>query len=99
MKIYISGSAFDDLERIKEYYTEEGVPHIGDEFVTSIFEHIQTLRNNPDIGRMVPEFGEKKIREIIHPPFRIVYLRESSSVHAIRVWRSERLLVLPESET
>jgi len=99
VKIYISGSAFDDLERIKEYYTEEGVPHIGDEFVASIIEHIQTLLDNPDIGRMVPEFGEKKIREIIHPPFRIVYLRELSSVHVIRVWRSERLLILPESET
>ncbi len=99
MKIYISGAAFDDLERIKEYYTEEGVPHIGGEFVASIIEHIQTLRDNPDIGRIVPEFGEKKIREIIHPPFRIVYLRELSSVHVIRVWRSERLLILPESET
>jgi plasmid stabilization system protein ParE len=99
VKIYISGSAFDDLERIKEYYTAEGVPHIGDEFVASIIEHIQTLRDNPDIGRIVPEFGEKKIREIIHPPFRIVYLRELSSVHVIRVWRSERLLILPESET
>jgi len=73
VKIYISGSAFDDLERIKGYYKEEGVPHIGDEFVASIFEHIQTLHDNPDIGRMVPEFGEKKIRELIHSPFRIVY--------------------------
>ncbi len=93
------GSAFDDLERIKEIYTEEGVPHIGDEFIASIIEHIQTLGDNPDIGRMVPEFGEKKIREIIRPPFRIVYLRELSSVHVIRVWRSERLLILPETET
>ena len=99
MKVYISRSGFDDLERIKEYYLEEGVPHIGEEFVTSIIEHIETLSNNPDIGRIVPEFEENKIRELIQPPFRIVYLRDPDSVHVVRVWRSERLLVLPESKT
>ena len=99
MKIYISGPGFEDLERIKDYYLEEGAPHVGEEFVALIIEHIGTLSDNPDIGRMVPEFEDKKIRELIHPPFRIVYLREASSVHVVRVWRSERLLVLPESET
>ena len=96
MKVYISDSGFKDLERIKDYYFEEGAPRIGEEFVVSIIAHIETLIDNPDIGRMVPEFGEKKIRELIHPPFRIVYLRESDSVHVVRVWRSERLLILPE---
>ena len=97
MKIFISNSAFSDLESIKEYYTEENIPHIGEKFVVSIIEHIQTLNENSDIGRVVPEFDEKKIRELIHPPFRIVYLREENAIHVIRVWRSERLLRLPES--
>ena len=96
MKVTISGSGFDDLERIKDYYFKEGAAHIGEVFVVSIVEHIETLIDNPDIGRMVPEFGGNKIRELIHPPFRIVYLRESDSVHVVRVWRSERLLILPE---
>ena len=95
MEISISNSAFDDLEGIKKYYEEEGVPHIGNQLLVSIIDHIQTLRDNPDIGRVVPDFGETKIRELIHPPFRIVYLREQSSIHVIRIWRSERLLNLP----
>jgi len=99
VKVYISGSGFEDLGHIKDYYLEEGVPHVGEEFVVLIVEHIGTLSDNPDIGRMVPEFEDKKIRELIHPPFRIVYLMESSSIHVVRVWHSERLLVLPESET
>ncbi|MBN4063504.1 type II toxin-antitoxin system RelE/ParE family toxin [Cardiobacterium sp. AH-315-I02] len=99
MKVYISDSGFEDLEGVKDYYLEEGVPHIGEEFVVSIIEHIETLIVNPDIGRIVPEFEDKKIRELIHPPFRIVYVRESDSVHVVRVWRSERLLMLPETET
>ncbi len=66
--------------------------------VAAIIEHIQTLSDNPDIGKKVPEFDKEKIRELIHPLFCIVYLREKSSIHVIRVWRSERLLVLPEHE-
>ena len=98
MKIFISNSAFNDLEGIKEYYEEEGVIHIGEQYVVSIIDHIQTLSDTPEIGRKVPEFDEEKIRELIHPPFRIVYLWEVCSIHVIRVWRSERLLVLPEHE-
>lgn len=96
MEISLSDSAINDLNGIKKYYEEEGVPDIGQRFVVSIIDHIQSLGNNPDVGRVVPEFEEAKIRELIHPPFRIVYLREQSSIHVIRVWRSERLLTLPE---
>lgn len=99
MKIFISNSAYSDLASIQKYYKDEGVPHIGKEFVTSIIEHIQTLVDNPNIGRVVPEFEEKRIRELIHAPFRIVYLREEDGIHVIRVWRSERLLKLPDNKT
>lgn len=98
MKIFISNSAFGDIESIKEYYENEGIAHVGKQYVVSIIEHIQTLSDNPDIGRKVPEFDEEKIRELIHSAFRIVYLRKKKSIHIIRVWRSERLLVLPENE-
>ena len=94
MKILISDSAFNDLEAIKEHYLEEGVPQIGIEFVIKIIKHIETLPTNPEIGRKVPEFNEKNIRELIHSPFRIVYLIEKRTIHVIRVWRSERLLNL-----
>ena len=89
MVISISNSAFGDLESIKEYYFEQGVPDIGEDFVDAIVEHMQTLNDHPDIGRVVPEFGQEHLREIIHPPFRVVYLRGETSIRIIRVWRSE----------
>ena len=94
MKIFISDSAFNDLEAIKEYYVEEDVPQIGEEFIVNIFKHIDILIDNPEIGRKVPEFNENNIRELIHSPFRIVYLKEEKIIHIIRAWRSERLLNL-----
>lgn len=94
MNISFSKSAIKDLEQIKEYYLEQGVPHIGIDFVTAIVEHVETLAKHPDIGRMVPEFNDELIRELIHVPFRVVYLRENKSIKVIRVWRSERILHL-----
>lgn len=99
MKILISDSAFNDLESIKEYYVNQGDPHIGDNFVIQIIERIETLVDNPKIGRKVPEFNTEKIRELIHIPFRIVYTLEMKTIHVVRVWRSERLLKLPESSS
>lgn len=98
MKIRVSNSAFSDLEDIKSYYTELGVPNIGIDFISDIFSHIETLNDHSKIGRTVPEFGDKSIREIIHPPFRVVYLLEAKVIHIIRVWRSERILKLPDDK-
>ena len=99
MKILVSESAFTDLEEIIEYYKEQGIPNVGTDTVIAIIEHFQVLLMHPEIGRTVPEFNDKYIREIIHPPYRIVYLREIKTVQIIRVWRSERILKLPDNET
>ncbi|GMT40975.1 MAG: toxin, RelE family protein [bacterium] len=97
MKLLISDSAFNDLEAIKRYYVDEGVPHVGNDFVVNIISHIESLKENPEIGRKVPEFNENNIRELIHAPFRIVYLKEEMFIHVVRVWRSERLLNLSDT--
>jgi len=97
LRILISDSAFYDLEAINEYYLNEGVPQIGIEFVNDIINHVEMLRANPETGRKVPEFNENNIRELIHPPFRIVYLKEANTINIIRVWRSERLLNLTDT--
>lgn len=97
MKILISDSALSDLETIKKYYINEGASHVGENFVLNIITHIETLTENPNIGRKVPEFNEENIRELIHVPFRIVYLKEVNYVHIVRVWRSERLLNLVDT--
>jgi len=49
------------------------------------------------IGRIVPEFNSEDIRELIHIPFRIVYILESKVIYVVRIWRSERLLKLADS--
>lgn len=94
MQIEFSESAVLDIEDIKYYYLEQQVPHIGDKFISDIIDHLETLASNPKIGRIVPEFQVPHIRELIHSPFRVVYMLNGIDIQIIRVWRSERLLKL-----
>jgi toxin ParE1/3/4 len=98
-EISIAESALRDMEAIQAWYAEEGVPEVGDRFVAEIFKRVEVLAEHPDIGRIVPEFGQPFLRELIHAPFRIVYRRETQRVRIVRVWRSERVLRLPSSAT
>ena len=49
----------------------------------------------PESGRIVPEFDMPALRELMHPPYRVVYHIAPDAIHVVRVWRSERLLKLP----
>lgn len=90
--IRFAESAIADLEGITSWYTEQGVPDVGDRFVKAIVARIEALRDHPEMGRIVPEFDRPFVRELIHPPFRIVYRLEPKRVRIVRVWRSEQLL-------
>ena len=94
--IRLSEVAVTDLEALGKWYAELGVPEVGDRFLREIVARIETLREHPELGRVVPEFGQPSLRELIHPPFRIVYRCEATQVRIVRVWRSEGRLALPE---
>ena len=66
--------------------------------VAEVFQQVEHLVDHPDMGRMVPEFNQPFLRELIHPPFRIVYRRDPARLRVVRVWRSERLLRLSPDE-
>ena len=91
-------SAVCDLEEIKTWYTGQDVPEVGERLVAELFQRVEALIDHPDLDRVVPEFGKSFLREIIHPPFRIVYRRDMDRIQVIRVWRSERLLRLSSDD-
>ena len=75
--VRFSQSALTDLEAIRVWYADQGAPDVGERFVVEIFERIEALRDHPEMGRVVPEFDQPFLRELIHPPFRIVYRRDA----------------------
>ena len=95
MKVTLTDSALTDLKDLKKFYEDQLVPEVGQRFVGEIFTRIETLVDHPNIGRIVPEYEDESIRELIHAPFRVVYLREKTAIIVVRIWRSERMLELP----
>jgi len=87
-------SALRDLAEIRNWYADQGVAEVDDRLVVEIFQLVERLVDHPDMGRVVPEFDQPFLRELIHPPFRIVYRRDPVRVRVVRVWRSECLLRL-----
>jgi len=96
--IQFAESALADLEALRSWYAEQGVPEVGERLLREIIESIEALAEHPEMGRIVPEFEQPFLRELIRPPFRIVYRREPKHVRIVRVWRSEAPL-LPRPRT
>ncbi len=96
--IRIAESALADLESIRTCYVEQAVPEVGGRLSGEIVASIEALADHLDMGRIVPEFDQRLLRELIRPTSRIAYRREPKHVRVVRVWRSERLLELSSKE-
>ncbi len=98
LSIRFAESALADLEGLRSWYIQQGISDVGERLLGEIILSIEALTAHPDMGRIVPEFEQPFLRELIRPPFRIVYRREPKHVRIVRVWRSERQLELPTRE-
>ena len=81
--------ALDDMESIAEYISKDSIRY-AENLIQKIFERAELLESNPLIGRMVPEFRRKDMRELIIGNYRIVYLVYTDRVDVIRVHHSKR---------
>ncbi|MHB9031215.1 MAG: type II toxin-antitoxin system RelE/ParE family toxin [Candidatus Latescibacterota bacterium] len=86
-----SPSARLDLKDISAFIAEDN-PAAAERFIASLFEVVEKLTDFPESGRIVPEFGDPTIREVIRKPCRIVYRIESSKqiIDIVRVWHGAR---------
>jgi plasmid stabilization system protein ParE len=90
-KIIWSRQASDDLRDIVTFIAENNRP-IAESFGCRLMAKVDLLAQFPEIGRMVPEEQDENIREIILPPYRIIYrvLAENQVVAIARVWHGAR---------
>jgi toxin ParE1/3/4 len=94
-RITFAASALADLESLRQWYAEQGVPEVGERLLREVIAKVERLARFPRSGRVVPELGLPQLREVIHPPVRIVYRLDQDRVRVVRVWRSERLVQVP----
>ncbi len=80
-----------DLESIVTYIAEDN-PERAESFGYELIEQTDILEHFPESGRIVPEFKDTTVRELIHGAYRIVYRIQhtSSQVEILRFWHCSR---------
>ena len=97
-RIIISETAYTDLDNIDNYIAEDS-PLIAQQFIRRIFERIGQLAEFPESGKIVPEFNDRQVRELILKRYRIVYrILHSSDILVLRIIHGARLLYAVEED-
>lgn len=92
VEVTLSESAWNDLDSITEYIAQDSVRY-AQEFGERIFARIEQLKNFPSSGRIVPEFQNEQLRELIMNNYRIVYrIYSSELIVIIRIIHGAKLL-------
>jgi len=90
-QVVLSTSARADLRDIVRYISFDA-PDKALEFGWFLISRIRLLAQSPELGRIVPEFEDPFIREIIVRSYRVVYRLDDSQhlVEVIRFWHAAR---------
>lgn len=89
-KVKWSPEALEDIESIAEYISRDS-EYYARTTISKIIDFSQSVVAFPQIGRIVPEFNDKKIRERLVYSYRLVYKVELTSILIIAVIHDKRL--------
>ncbi len=90
-KVVWSHEAATDLTDIADYITKDSEFYAAS-FVREIIDAGRSLRNFAERGRVVPEFGDKDVRELFVKEYRLMYKIEESNVVILGVIHGRRNL-------
>ena len=91
MEIRWTEQAADDLLSIRDFIARDS-PAFARLTVERLYLAITQLSEFPDLGRVVPERGDPQVRELIKPPYRMVYRRREDVVEILTIHHSARPL-------
>jgi len=94
-RVSLAESAVRDLEAVRDWYVSQSAPDVGERLVREVLACLDQLVEFPESGRVVPEFEQPWLRELVRTPFRIVYRMDVDRDRVVRVWRTERLMSTP----
>jgi plasmid stabilization system protein ParE len=89
-RVIWSPQALHDLESIRDFIARDSPLYAG-LVIQRLVASVERLGAFPKSGRVVPELGRSDVREVIQPPFRIVYRLSGDGVEVATVFRSSRL--------
>ena len=93
MKLSWTQQALSDLIEIGRYIRENN-PSAARKFVSKLRKRAAKIPEFPRTGRVVPEFEDENIREIIEGNYRIVYQVKDSQIFVLTIFEAHRQLPL-----
>jgi toxin ParE1/3/4 len=84
-------SASNDLRQIVQFIARDNRDAAA-KLAERILQHVEAASVLPWANRVVPEKGDRSIREAILKPYRIIYLIEErqESIRILRIWHAAR---------
>jgi toxin ParE1/3/4 len=88
VEIVWTDKSIEDIDSIAEYIAQQS-HHYATLQTIKFFSRVEQLINYPKSGKIVAEFGNNSIRELIEGNYRIVYrIVSKSQIHIIRIHHS-----------
>lgn len=81
--------ALQSLDEIADYISLDN-PNAASKLVKAVFNKVELLENQPQLGRTIPELELSIYREIIVSPCRIFYQIDDKKLFIIHVQREEQ---------
>ncbi|MCI0354632.1 MAG: type II toxin-antitoxin system RelE/ParE family toxin [Acidobacteria bacterium] len=78
-----------DLSEIREYISLDSPPS-ADRVLRQIIDSTQRLKQFPESGRRVPESPNTDLREVVVPPYRVIYAVQEGAVVILGVAHGRR---------
>lgn len=97
MTIVWSPLALDRVAEIAGYIARDK-PSAAEQWVKAVFVKVEQLEISPELGRVVPEIGALRFRELLYSQYRIVYRIEEKSISILTVRHGRQELPIDEIE-
>jgi addiction module RelE/StbE family toxin len=82
-------TAKNDLQGIYLYIAKDSVFYAA-RLVDQIVQTVRNLKTHPKIGRVVPEYDQHNLREIIYHNYRIVYKITKNGIFIVAIVHASR---------
>jgi addiction module RelE/StbE family toxin len=90
-KVLWTENAVQDLQTIKDFISQDS-PERAADCVLELYSAGESLAKLSHRGRVVPEFNQENIRELIIENYRLVYRVQATAVEILTVFEGHRLL-------
>jgi len=95
VKLIWTELALKDLKEIHEYIARDSKLYAKRQ-VSKIIKKAEKIKEQPFSGRIVPEFSNDSIREMLEGNYRVIYKVNDGGVFITRIYHSARLLKVIE---